>query len=217
MELFRLDGKFKSGKFKKIVYAYECLACFSLFRRSKYLHNKTLCKSCVSAINGKKSHIKHGNSYDRIYFIWQTMKQRCLDKNVSNYDNYGGRGITICDDWMDFISFKYWSLKNGYSEELTIDRVDNDKGYSPDNCRWADMSTQAANQKINKSNTSGYIGVSRSNGKFKSVVCWKRKYYRLGVFEGPEEAAKIRDQFVIDKGWPHTLNFNRDNYRQAAQ
>lgn len=83
---------------------------------------------------------------ERLYNIYSNMRQRCLNPNSTFYYRYGGRGITICPEWLNsFSAFKEWALQNGYRGDLSIDRIDNDKGYSPDNCRWADQSTQSNN------------------------------------------------------------------------
>ena len=89
---------------------------------------------------------KHGGSRTRLYGIWQGMLNRCRNSNIERYANYGGRGISVCDEWQDFSAFKEWANSNGYKEDLSIDRVDVNKGYSPDNCRWADSKTQAYNK-----------------------------------------------------------------------
>lgn len=92
----------------------------------------------------------HGLSHTRLHSIWSDIKTRCFDPNDSNYSNYGGRGITMCDEWRsDFLSFYRWANANGYSDDLSIDRIDNNLGYCPDNCRWADSVVQQNNKRNN--------------------------------------------------------------------
>lgn len=89
--------------------------------------------------------MKHSLSKTRLYAIYSGMKQRCYNTESSNYSNYGGKGICICEEWMSengLQNFIEWSLNNGYNENLTIDRIDSNKGYSPGNCQWI---TQSAN------------------------------------------------------------------------
>ena len=79
------------------------------------------------------------------------MKQRCSDANAINYRYYGGKGIRVCDEWRDnFYAFYDWAIANGYRDDLTIDRIDNSKGYYPDNCRWASYKEQQNNRSNNK-------------------------------------------------------------------
>lgn len=93
---------------------------------------------------------KHGMSNTKIYKIWAGMIERCSYKRHKSYKYYGGRGISVCEEWLNsFENFYNWSIENGYREGLTIDRVDNDGNYCPENCKWVTMEDQSKN----KSNT----------------------------------------------------------------
>lgn len=93
------------------------------------------------------------------------MKGRCFNPNDKSFHNYGGRGITVCDEWAnDFASFRDWSYANGYQEGLSIDRIDNEKNYAPNNCRWTTRRVQANNRRTNK--------IYTFNGKTQNVAQW---------------------------------------------
>lgn len=90
----------------------------------------------------------HGEYKTRLYQIWQDMRNRCGRETATGYKYYGGRGISVCDEWQkSFETFRDWSLKNGYAENLTIDRINPDGNYEPSNCRWADWHTQVLNRR----------------------------------------------------------------------
>ena len=98
---------------------------------------------------------KHGAVKTRLYNIWSRMIQRCENPNDKGYGRYGGRGIKVCKQWKEFINFQKWAFNNGYDEnksflECTLDRINNDKGYNPKNCRWTTKIVQARNTSTNK-------------------------------------------------------------------
>jgi hypothetical protein len=115
-------------------------------------------KSC-----GCKQYSQNGlvGKHLRIYGIWHLMNSRCYNPKADNYDRYGGKGVTVCNEWRNsFQSFLKWALSNGYHDKLTIDRIYSAKPYEPSNCRWADYFTQEQNRGMQKNNTTGYKGVT---------------------------------------------------------
>ncbi len=118
----------------------------------------------------KRGNISHQESKTRLYHIWNGMRERCSNSKNPQYDSYGARGIRVCSDWLSYVNFRDWSLANGYAENLSIDRIDNNGGYSPENCRWATAREQANNTRKTRFIT--------YNGETHSISEWARK---LGI------------------------------------
>lgn len=125
------------------------------------LSGRTTSCGCIGRESRIKSLTKHGDCGSSLYGVWSNMRRRCYDNKNEAYSRYGGRGISVCAEWMGdvgFIKFKEWAIKNGYRTNLTIDRINNDGNYEPNNCRWATMKIQMNNMSRNRRIT-GPIGV----------------------------------------------------------
>jgi hypothetical protein len=117
---------------------------------------------------GNKNHYIHGKRKTRLYRIWANVKTRCTNKNDPHYNRYGGRGITVCDEWKnDFEAFCNWAMSNDYADDLTIDRIDNNGNYCPSNCRWVTVKEQNQNKRN--------VILLTYNGETKSAAEWARK------------------------------------------
>lgn len=119
------------------------------------------CKGFVIKRIGRTSHL---STQTRLFKIWEGMKERCSRIKHPHFSCYGGKGISVCDEWKDFATFKEWAISSGYNNDLTIDRLDNSKGYSPENCRWATIKEQSRNKTTNHLIT--------YNNKTKTISQW---------------------------------------------
>lgn len=120
---------------------------------------------------------------------WHDMRRRCYDPKSSRYSRYGARGITICDEWRDnFEAFKAWSLANGFADDLTIDRKDNDNGYTPENCRWIARRPQVYSRSSNRTVT--------HNGETLSLAEWAD---RLGLDAGLLWSRIFREEWSVER------------------
>lgn len=154
---------------------------------------------CMHRELSRKASIIHGAySYgqpERLYRIYRGMIARCHNKNNPNYPNYGGRGITVCSEWRDnYDTFRIWAIENGYDEnktrkEQSIDRIDNDKGYEPSNCRWTTMKVQRANQRPH-----------RAHKKRSTVLLNGREYFKRDICSEYEISVEMFDYRVKHKG-----------------
>jgi hypothetical protein len=121
---------------------------------------------------------KHGLANHPLYNTWKHIKSRCYNQNNPDYKDYGARGIAVCDEWKnDFVEFLYWSLKHGWEKGLTIERFDNNKGYSPDNCKWIPMKEQSKNRRTNRQIT--YKGQTHTIAEWSRITGMARKTLEL--------------------------------------
>ena len=192
MKRYKLEGR-RFGKLTVIEYTdkrYWLCKCdcgnTKIVRTDRLISNIT--KSCRCIKTGRK--IKHGDSHTRLYGIYSHIKDRCYNHNHIHYNNYGGRGIVVCDEWLkDYSSFKKWAFDNGYNDKLSIDRIDVNGNYEPSNCKWSTSKEQANNKRdtikivykgklmtiselMNISGLSRYLIISRlnsNNPKFNTI------------------------------------------------
>lgn len=152
--------------------------------------------SCGCYNYEKESVVKtHGYSHTKLGRVFDGMKQRCNNPNNKNYEKYGGRGIRICTEWLnDPKIFFDWAIKNGYKEGLSIDRINVNGNYEPDNCRWTDSETQCLNQRIRKDNKTGYKGIYYSKGVYRVQIRRNKKRYYFGSYKTLPEAVKALEE-----------------------
>jgi hypothetical protein len=181
---------------------YKCGFCGNEFkaRTSSVKSGNTKSCGCYSKRRVSETHKTHGLGSTRLYNIWIKIKDRTLNPKYEKYKYYGGRGINICEEWLDVQNFYDWAMSNGYSDELSIDRIDNNGNYEPNNCRWVGVTIQARNQRIQKNNTSGYKGVSfhKGNNKYKAQIWVNNKSIYLGYFQTAEDGAIAYNTYIIE-------------------
>lgn len=142
----------------------------------------------------KGNNTKHGGKGTRLYNIWKSMRERCNNPNTINHSIYFDKGITVCSEWDNFSLFREWAFKNGYSDKLTIDRINGEVGYSPKNCRWATY--------LEQNNNTRNVKPITFNGKTQSYSMWERE---LGLSRGLISSR-------IKKGYPVEKALSNENF-----
>ena len=142
---------------------------------------------------------KHGGRHTRLYNIWRSMRQRCNNPKASNYGRYGGRGITVCQEWNSFIAFSDWAYMNGYCENLTLDRIDNMGNYEPTNCQWVSYVVQNRNRRDNVRLT--YNGDTHTIAEWAEIIGIKpgTLYARVECGYSTEDALTLPLKYVRDQ------------------
>ncbi len=184
---------------------YKCGFCGTNFKANTYDINRGDIKSCgcYNKRRTSETHKTHGLRSTRLYSIWSKLKGRVLNPKNKDYNDYGGRGITICEEWKnDFMPFYNWAMSNDYSDELSIDRIDNDGNYCPENCRWTTRIIQSRNQRMQKNNKTGYKGVSfredNNTNSFRVIISVNKKRIDLGSFLTAVEGAIAYNNYIIE-------------------
>lgn len=156
------DGRHRTS----VKWICDCGATVTV-RATRVRNGKTLSCGCIQKENLAMRNSIHQSCQTRLYRIWCAMKTRCDNPNTSIYKNYGGRGITVCDEWRNsFECFQKWALKSGYDDSKSVDRIDNNGNYTPANCRWATKIEQANNKRSNR--------MLYHNGVYKTVSEWAK-------------------------------------------
>ena len=166
-------------------------------------------KGYTNSCGCQRGKTTHGLTYNKFYKTWYNMVKRCNNLKSKEYKHYGARGITVCEEWLDIKKFIAWcDLTHPNIEGLSLDRIDVDGNYEPNNCRWSDKTTQAINQRIMKNNKSGYVGVSYKirDGVWVASIGINNTRKHIGSFHTKEEAVLARDNYIIENGLPHKLS-----------
>ena len=175
---------------------YQCQYCGEEFEAQTPSVKNGNTKSCGCLTNKYKN--PHGLTQHRLYATWASMLQRCCNNKYKDYKYYGGRGTKVCDRWLDIKNF-IEDMYPSYQECLSIDRIDVDGNYEPDNCRWTTQTIQSRNTRdICKNNTSGFRGVSWSKRDKIWIACIRVNYTRIhiGSFKTALEASKAYERYV---------------------
>lgn len=186
--------RFQSGKKRgTVTFKCECGNVKTVLSHN-VLNGRTKSCGCKESELKAKASTKHGLHNSRIYQIYYDMLDRCSNINNPRYHRYGGRGITVCDEWQkDFMNFYKWAIENGYTDELTIERINNDGNYCPKNCKWATMDEQLKNRDLS---------ATKKNGeKFKKAI--KQIDTNTGevirIFNSVKEAREITGTTTISQ------------------
>lgn len=202
--------RLENDKSRKSRWLCKCDCGNTIIARGDHLRSgwHTQSCGCLHKEKSSKANKTHGDTGKRLYNIWTQMIARCdQPHNERAKRDYHDRGITVCSEWHDYPTFREWALENGYRDDLSIDREDNDGNYCPENCRWADDDTQA-------NNTSRNINIT-FNGKTMTLKQWSKE---IGV------KYRTLSQRILVLGWdidraftePVDKRYSHTEWRQAV-
>jgi hypothetical protein len=204
------------NKHGKKIYSCKCLLCGNEFSSMGTLIKNGRIKSCgcIRKTNAGNLNKSHGMTHTRIYKIWKGMRNRCNNPNYHSYHRYGGRGIRVCDRWEEFENF-YKDMSKEYFDTAEIDRVNNNKDYSPDNCRWVSHKENSNNRSKYNSN-SDYTGVFKTKkyGTYQVNLSHNRKVIYIGSYKTLKEAVNARKEFIIDFNKKNNTNYKYEEFQE---
>lgn len=212
-----VNGSVYVSEVNKLLSQWVCRYCNNVFISNIYNINNGHTKSCgclTSKVTAERN-FTHGLAKHPVYGIWGSMIQRCYNYQRDSWPYYGGRGITVCDEWRgDFKAFYDYvtKLENYGREGYTLDRRDSDGNYKPGNVRWADGHTQAVNRLMIPSTSHHYIGVTKNRNRWHARIGVKGKIINLGCYATQVKGVIARDKFIIKHElWEYSLQYlNRD-------
>jgi hypothetical protein len=192
---------------------YKCF-CGKEFitQRGKIKSRHTKSCGCYQKSKAAAIQYKDGRKGTRLWSIYNNMIQRCENINHPRFNDYGGRGIVVSDEFKPFENFKKWAESNGYNDFLSIDRIDCNDIYCSDNCTFSNDSEQAINTRNRKDNTSGFRGVSKEKGKWRANIQIDKKQLFLGYYETPEEASKVYEKEFEKRKKLYESKYNKINH-----
>ena len=200
LDLKRVD----KGKYKKTYFIVKCDCGNTKEIESGYVKSVAVSCGCKTNELKAKAVTKHGGSYSRLYTTHEGMMSRCFNPNSCRYSRYGGRGITVCEEWRsNFKEFESWALQNGYRDDLTIERIDNDGNYEPNNCKWIPRKDQIKNRTFER-------GSKRWNSKLKETDIPEIRYLLSKKFTQQE----IGDLYGVNRGTIRAIK-NNETWRHA--
>lgn len=164
--LYRGDDLISNDGRHRTVWICKCDCGKILPVRTECLTSgRTLSCGCLKAEKARNGHLTHGHSQTKLYAVWRGIKTRCYNSNNDAYPRYGGRGITMCEEWKEnYNAFEKWAIQSGYKPKLSIDRIDVNGDYTPANCRWTDDKTQCNNRRSNR--------ILTFNGETHNITEW---------------------------------------------